>query len=508
MSNFQDHLPVIVGVGQITEKKPELHKAKNPIQLMKEAAFQAAEDAGLSLLQLSKVDELIVVKGMRDRMKNPVDALAQMIDAEDATQYMTATGGNSPQQAVNYVAEQISQGKVDFALVAGAEALDTSGKARKAEIKLDWNIPSDKEPVELFPEKPGSTEAEDNHGMMPPSNTYPLFENAIRHYLGRSFSEHQQKLGELLAKFSSVAADNPYAWFPIARSPEEISQANDSNRYVGFPYTKFMNSIMRVNQGAAVIVCSTRKARELDIPESQWVYLNGCGDANDHWYVSERENLYSSPAIKAASDAALNMAGMSSDDIDYFDLYSCFPSAVEVARFSLGIDEQDTRPLTVTGGLPYFGGPGNNYVMHSICSMVEKLRANPGKKGFVNANGWYLTKHAVGIYSTEAPTKPWQREATADIQARVNAQPKTEYIDEYTGAATVESYSFIHDRSGLPTHGIIMARTDDGKRCVAVTGASVELLQKLEAEEIDGQAIIGRQGSISRKDDVNVFRFD
>lgn len=508
MTDFQDQLPVIVGVGQITEKNPELKVAKNPIQLMEEAAFRAAEDAKLSLLQLSKVDHLMVVKGVRDRMKNPVDALAKLIDAEDAKQYMTATGGNSPQQLVNHVAEKISQGEMGIALLAGAEALDTWGKARKAGVKLDWDIPTDKTPVELFPEKPGSSEFEANHGLLPPPNVYPMFENAIRHHLSRSFKDHQQRVGELLAKFSHVAADNPYAWFPIARSAEEIATATESNRYVGFPYTKFMNSIMRVNQAAAVIICSVKKAKELNIPEEQWVYLHGCGDANDHWTVSERANFYSSPAIKAVGEAAMTTAGCTIDDIDFFDLYSCFPSAVEIARFSLGIDEKDPRPLTVTGGLPYFGGPGNNYVMHSIASMIEKLRENPGKKGMVTANGWYITKHSAGIYSTTPNSAPWSREPAVKTQAKVDAQEKPQVAESYTGTGTIETYTIMHDREGIPISGVAFGKTDDNQRFLASLGNDAALLKRLIEKEIAGNPVIGRKGKITAQEKQNLFEFE
>ena len=51
-------------------------------------------------------------------------------------------------------------------------------------------------------------------------------------------------------------------------------------------------------------------------------------------------------------------------------------------------------------GLPYHGGPGNNYSTHAIACMVERLRARPGASGVVTGVGWYLTKHSVGVYSS------------------------------------------------------------------------------------------------------------
>src|SRR5690606_18969108 len=110
--------------------------------------------------------------------------------------------------------------------------------------------------------------------------------------------------------------------------------------------------------------------------------------------------------------------------IDFFDLYSCFASAVQIGCAELGLSEDDPRGLTVTGGLPYFGGPGNNYVTHSISEMMRRLRANPGKFGMVTANGNYVTKHSFGIYSTEPVQGTWQRENPATLQAELDRQPK------------------------------------------------------------------------------------
>lgn len=478
-ASYQDSLPVIVGVGQFKQQNVPPSSALNPIQLMEEAALEAATDAGITHHQLSKIDHLIVVRGAKDRMKNPVDALAQRLGTQAATQYLSPTGGNMPQMLVNHCSEKIVAGEMEMVLLAGAEALDTWAKAKKAGISLDWDIPTDHAAAELFPEKPGTSELENHYGLAFPANTYPLFENALRHHYGRDLATHQQKVSELFSHFTEIAAKNPNAWFPIKRSAQEIATPSPQNRYVGYPYTKYLNAIMRVNLSAAVILCSASKARSLGIPEEKWVYLHGCGDANDHWHVTERENYYSSPAIKAVTTAAFDMAETLVDDIDFFDLYSCFPSAVQIGRDMMGIKEDDPRDLTVTGGLPYFGGPGNNYVMHSIASMVEKLRANPGKRGMVTGNGWYITKHSAGIYSTTPNNKPWHRVAPAQTQAIVDAQPKTPFIEQYTGPGQVETYTVLFDRNGEPTQGIVIGRNRHHERFLAFMERDKALLNEL-----------------------------
>src|SRR4029077_8013857 len=208
-------------------------------------------------------------------------------------------------------------------------------------------------------------------------------------------------LGALCSRLSAVAAENPYAWFRAARAPDEIATPGPSNRMIGFPYPKLMNAIIEVDQAAAVLMTSVAEARALGIPRDRWVYLRGTGQAHDRWFVSERVDYTSSPAIREAGRQTLDSAGITIDRVDHLDLYSCFPAAVQIGRDMLGIAPDDPRPLTVTGGLPYFGGPGNNYSMHDIAETMARGRTRPGSIGLVTALGWYLTKHAVGIYAGE-----------------------------------------------------------------------------------------------------------
>ncbi|GIS32119.1 MAG: hypothetical protein Ct9H90mP4_00330 [Gammaproteobacteria bacterium] len=168
---------------------------------------------------------------------------------------------------------------------------------------------------------------------------------------------------------------------------------------IGFPYTKYMNSIIRVNQSSALVITSAKKARELGIPESNWIFLYAAANLNDIWNITERENLYSSPAIRKCSEAVFSKTNCSLEDVKFFDLYSCFPSAVQIAKREIGISDEDSRDLTVTGGLPYYGGAGSAYVVNSIASMMEKLRQNENSYGLLNANGWFLTKHGLGLFS-------------------------------------------------------------------------------------------------------------
>jgi acetyl-CoA C-acetyltransferase len=260
---------------------------------------------------------------------------------------------------------------------------------------------------------------------------------------------------------------------------------------VGFPYPKFMNAIMEVDQGAALLITSESYARELGIPQDRWVYHVGGGEAIDHWFFTERVNYHSSPAIKVAGRRAFDTAGVSIDDIAYFDLYSCFPCAVQIGRDALGIAPDDTRSLTVTGGLPYFGGAGNNYTTHAIATMVDKLRAEPEKVGLVSGLGWFATKHAIGAYGAKQPEREWSRGDVKADQAEVDAMPHPDVVEEPDGAATVETYTVVYGRDGAPAQGIVIGRLDDSRRFIANTPVDQSLFESMVSQEF-----IGTKGTV------------
>lgn len=334
----------------------------------------------------------------------------------------------------------------------------------------------------------GFSDVEARHGATLPTRMYPLFENAIRARAGRSIEEHQRFLGELCSRFTAVAVVNPYSWFPQKRTPEEITTVRDDNRWVCFPYPKLMNSIIEVDQAAAVIMTGSETARELGIPKERLVYLHGCGDALDRWFVSDRVNYYSSPAIRAAARRALEMAGTTVDEIAMFDLYSCFPSAVQLACDALEVEADDPRGLTVTGGLPYFGGPGNNYVMHSIATMTQRLREAPDKKALVTGLGWFATKHSAGVYSGRPPNGEWRRTDPNVDQAAVDAMESPPFLAEAGGDATIETYTVAFDRDGEPETGIVVGRLVSGERFFANTPVDRDLLWSMTREEFVGHA--------------------
>ena len=507
-----DRMPILIGCGQLTQRTAQqgkLEQSLDPLQLLTEAAIRALGDTTKADALKPLIDNISVVRFTADSSEtgrlpigqytNAPRSLGNRIGAKARREYYTAAGGNTPQWLVNRTAEEIANGETTVALLAGSEDLATLIGALNKGVPLKWGEDAGGEPIHIGENRRGVNDMERAHSLYFPVNSYPLFENGIRGHKKRTVREHQLAIGRLFSPFSKVAAANPFSWFPTFRTPEEIATQAENNRYVGFPYTKYMNAIIQVDMAAAVVMTNVKTARELGVPESKWVYLHGCADATDIWHVSERVNYYSSPAIRTMGQKAFAMAGKTVADVDFIDLYSCFPSAVEIGCAELGIAEDDPRGLTVTGGLPYFGGAGNNYVMHSIVTMMEKVRGKPGSFGLVTANGWFVTKHALGVYSTTPVKGAWKREDPKAYQRDLDAMPHPEVEPTPEGEGTVETYTVMHDRGG-PKIGIIVGRLANGKRFLAHTPTDLATLNDLMERET-----LGRRGRVTPGEKTNLF---
>lgn len=458
--------PVLIGAGQLSQRVDEGEPPLEPAALIAEALRRAAEDAGVGAPALTGADAVHIVSLLSWRYRDPGLLVAQLVGAEPRDTSVSGMGGNSPQTLVNQACLAIQAGEADLVLLGGAETWRTRASNRKAGTDLGWTQQGEDVPAARASTEDVALSApgEQARGVLLPIQVYPLFEQAHRIEVGRGLDEHLVVMSELWARFSEVAATNPHAWIQQAYSAEDIRTPSASNRMIGFPYTKMMNSNNAVEQGAGVILCSAERAEALGVPRDRWVFPYSGADSHDHYFVSERDHLGRSPAIRLAGRAALDLAGVTAADLGHVDLYSCFPSAVEIAARELGLDIE--RPLTVTGGLSFAGGPWNNYVMHSIATMAGVLRDDPGSVGLVTANGGFITKHAFGVYGTEPPATPFRH---AEPQAEVDALPRRELCEDPDGEVAIEAWTVMHDREGAPETGILTGLLDDGRRAWGVS---------------------------------------
>ncbi len=452
--------------------------------MMQEAARLALADVGTRAVG-GRIDSVQVVNTFSGAYPDPADALAERLALGPGERLYTTIGGDTPQWLVNRSADDLAAGRVRAVLLAGGEAMHSLRIAAKRGIAAPWTRGSVRATT-IGEARLGSHPDEWKYGAQKPVQVYPLFEVALRAHLAEDPAAHRTRIAALSASFARVAATQPCAWFRDAKSAEEIATVTDDNRMVGYPYPKFMNAILDVDQGAAVIMTTLGEARALGIPASRCVHLHGGGDAYDLWYVRDRVDYVSSLGMDAAFDEALAQAGIDAAALGPVDLYSCFPIAPQLAARRLGLPVDGSRPLTVTGGLPYFGGPGNNYAMHAIVTMVERLRAAPDAYGLVSALGWYFTKHAIGVYGTRPPDRPWKRPPRGTASARIEATPHPVCVERADGRVRVETYTVLHDRDGAACDAIVVARLENGDRVFANVDADPDLFATLEHDDMVG----------------------
>ena len=449
--------PVVVGVAQAMQRPDDLSEAREAVALMEQVVRDAAADAGAPGL-LTKLDHVGVVQGAW-KYSDPARLIADSVGADNARTSISANGGNTPQSYTNALAARIKAGELDVAVFCGAETIWSRRRQRRAEMTVPFTKQRDVMPDEHFgADVSMQTEFEQSRGMEMPIHFYPLFDSAIRHARGETIDEHRDRIAKLWATFNERAVANDYAWTRTPMTAAEIRESSPTNRMVGFPYTKAMNSNWDLDQAAAVLMCSAEAAEAAGVPRDKWVFPWAGTDAHDTYVVSERRDLHSSPAITEAAKKIFSLTDLGPDDVDHVDLYSCFPSAVQVGAESMGFSED--RLLTQTGGLTFAGGPLNNYVTHSIATMVDVLRADAGSVGLVSANGGFLTKHAIGVYSTEPPAHDY---VAADVQDKVDQIPVTPVAEDHTGAVTVEAYTVMHNAEG-PEVALCALRTPEGAR--------------------------------------------
>jgi len=460
--------PVLIGVGQAScgTRAATVAGPTSPQDLRRAAGQAALTDTGAGATVAQAIDAVIVVRTMLDsvpgapqpfgRCANPPGTLAADLDLAPTLNVYSVVGGDQPQALVAEAADLAVSGRARAVLIAGAEATASMRQALKERTKLDWSrsVEGDFEDRGL-----GSSllsEHERRHGWGAPVDTYPVFEHAIRTRLGLSRDAYRVLTAKLWSGFSEVAATHPHAAFPIPRRPDFLAAESRENYRLADPYLKWDVAQDAVDQGAAVIVTTAVQAAALGVPEARWVYLHGHAAAEDA-HVIDRPDLSRSRIIEATLSRALASAGATPADIRHWDIYSCFPSVVLLAMEVLGFDP-DGPARTVTGGLPFFGGPGNNYSLHAIATLAERLRAEPNAFGAVLANGGYISKAAVGVYSTR-PGPAW-------TPGRGKLTPDPTKGPELAAAPTeaeVVAYS-IGWAKGQPVKAWVLGQTHDGRR--------------------------------------------
>lgn len=504
--------PVIIGVGQSLDRiDAKTYKTWSAPDLAAEAARAAALDAQARGDIWQDVEVIATTRTFEDSRPQPAlfgkssnfpRSITKRLGINPAYAVWGKAGGNSPQDLVNEFCERIAKGEFKAVLVTGAEAISTVRHAYRQGLKLDF---SEDPEGQVEDRGSGLQELRDpmmaKYGLIDPPFVYAVAENARRARLGQTREHYAREMGDLFAPLAEIASKNPCsAWEVPAYTPEELVTVGAHNRWISDPYPLRLVARDQVNLGAAVLLASYETALKLGVPEQRLVYLHGYAQAAEKPFT-QRPDLGASPASRAVARRAMTLAGVTPDDVCAFDFYSCFPIAVSnTAIDEFGLSAHEPRGLSVTGGLPFFGGPGNNYSMHAIAEIVAHVRKANGKPGFVGANGGYLSKYSAGVYSTKP--KPWQVCESASLQDSLNAVPGIAILPTYEGQGTVESYTVVHDK-GQPVKAIIMGRTPRNERFIACSAQDDQETPR-KAHEEDS---LHKTVTVRHEEGLNLFRF-
>lgn len=476
--------PTIVGAGQFIQRVEDPGEALEPIGVMEQALRRAAEDTGVPRL-LESLDAIYVPQGLW-RYGNPGAILAERVGAGRVHTAVGAISGHIVQILVNRACHEVASGRRDVVAIVGGESENSKRRLQRGQIPLHWDDAIPGEPDERFGElKYGTHRHERSAGIKDAVSCFSLCETSLRRSLGESTTEHRDRIAELYAGMSRIAATNPHAWIQKEYSAEQIRNPGPGNRMVSYPYTKLMTSNISVDQGAALIICSEAAAERFGIAADRKVYLRASTEMNHSTYLSDRLVLHENPGQAMAGRRALELAECEAADLDFVDLYSCFPFAVQAGARALGVGLDPVPSLT--GGMTFFGGPFGNYVLHTKAQMVEELRARPGSTAAIGSVGGYFAHFSYGIFSSD----PGEAQAPLfeDLSDAYAALPRRSSVGRFEGRAEVESYTVAVDAEG-PVQTILTGITDAGAR---VWGRSTDrvLMDALLADE----DICGRQAA-------------
>jgi acetyl-CoA C-acetyltransferase len=456
-----DRIPVIVGIGEITDRPKEIADGLEPLDLLEQALKRSEADSGAKLL--GEIGSLDVVNFLSWRYRDPEIQLAGRLGIKPKHAYYGPVGGESPIRYLHEAAQRIARGECSVAAVCGAEAQSTATKAQRAGIDLPWtpfahDVPEPKRGAAF--QKPMAVKL----GVFTPVTVYPFYEAATAAHWGQTPREAMAESGRLWWTYSNAAAENPNAWLKRRFEPEEITTPTPDNRLIAWPYTKLMVANPTVNMGAAILMTTLAKARAAKIPADRLVHIWGGASAEEPRDYLTRDQFIQSHAQNAVLRAVMDIVGGDAHAFDAIELYSCFPCVPKMARRTLGLGP-DMQP-TVTGGLTFFGAPLNTYMTHAACAMVRKLRSS-GKLGLLYGQGGFVTKHHGLVLSRKAPQAPLAQDTSVQAEADRHRGVVPDFVSEAEGKGTVESFTVIYRGKGEVDHGVVMMRTSGNARALA-----------------------------------------
>ena len=387
---------VVIGISAI-QQKGNFENLDEALHLMDKAVKEALSDSGNKLVK-DYIDEIRIPKGFW-RYRDPGKWIARNNNFKNIpTTYVTKIGVLQ-QNLINEACQKIETGEINASIILGGEARFKQLRAviekkEYFETKLDENPDFYiKAKEDLY----GDEELAELGAMA--VGYYATMETAIRKNDGEGIEEHQNNIALMYEEFSKIASENKDGWLNHPYAKEEILETSKKNKMLAYPYNKLHCTSWNVNQSAAIIICSEELANELEIDNKKRVYPISSSENNHMIAIQQRPKLYESLGMTYAANSINKMIERLDIKLDAYDLYSCFPAAIKMFTKSIGLDSE--IPKTVTGSMPYAGGPLNSFVIHSTVKMIQKIRALEVKYGLITGVSGMMTKQSFCVWGKE-----------------------------------------------------------------------------------------------------------
>jgi len=489
MKGLAPNTPVIVGIGFHQEKSEDPAECAEPYQLMVRAVRRAAEDAGSAAL-LEQIESISVAQGGWE-YRNPGKLIGDALGCSSARSIL-ADLGVLQLSLLSELCRAIASGAQHVGVVTGGEAkFRVLRGTLTGQPVVDTEQPENTPPpdIHLTSSDPWCSDLEGRRGLSSPVELFAIIESALRHRRGVDVERHRDEIAALYSRFSDVAAANPHAWRRESVSADAIRNASPKNTMLAFPYTKRHSTQWNVNQAVAIIVCSATRAAQLGLKDGGSIYPLAAAQSKHVVPLAQQKRLDSHPGTVLSGSRALALAGVTARDVTAAELYSCFPAAIQ--SFAQDLQLGDACPWTVTGAMPFAGGPFNSFSLEGVARMVEVLRGDEPARGserrigLVSNLSGIFGKQACAVFSNAPNVEGYRYEdvtaavATQDVPVALN--------DDYVGPATIVGYTVVFS-GALASHAIAICDTPAGERTV-VRSEDGGLLESMMREEFCGRAI-------------------
>jgi len=497
MQELPPNTPVIVGVGFAQQRTDDPRECPEPCELMIQAVRGAADDAGAPAL-LPRIESISIPQGLW-RYRDPARLVARAVGCTQAKTIVSDLGVLQI-TVLGDLCRRIAAGEQSVGVIAGGEAKYRELCATRAGVQVGETEQADDvaPDVRLTSSDPFCSDLESQRGFSSAVEFFAIIESALRFEEGLGVAAHRGAIAELYSGFSRIAEANPHAWRREKVSAEEIGDSTGKNAMQAFPYAKLHCSQWNVNQAVAVLVCSARVARELGLNDQRWIYPIAQVESHHVVVLAQQRRLHTHPGTVLAGRRAFELTGLTRDDVTAAELYSCFPAAVR--SFARDLDLVGVCDYSVTGAMPFAGGPFNHAALEGVARMVEVLREQAAAGGdrphvglVANLSGIF-GKQGCALFSTRPSARGY---AFDDVTGAVAEQDAPVPLDpQYTGPATIVGYTVVHSR-GIPSHAIAICDTPEGKRTV-VRSDDASLLAVMTEDEFCGRPVqVAADGSFT-----------